>query len=261
MKIGGMNHPARDLMTEISWFGENGFGFVDLALEPPCADPDKIDPLLVKHQLARYNLDVVAHCAWYIPISSPFALIRQGALAEFKRAMHVAHKVGATLMTTHYVKTPSMFGHKETIAWHVDVLAPLCEAAHQLGVTVAIENTPKNGSNQIRNITTILKEVPLLGLHLDSGHAKLEVPSDRFERYLKKLGHRLVHVHLSDNDGTADQHLPLGSIPNSRTNWPALIKILKESGYNDTITLEVFSDDRRYLMMSRDLLQEWWDNA
>ena len=34
MKIGAMNHPARNPLAEIDWFGRQGFDFVDFTLEP-----------------------------------------------------------------------------------------------------------------------------------------------------------------------------------------------------------------------------------
>ena len=39
MQIGAMNHPARDPLGEIDWFGRHGFDFIDFTLEPPAADP------------------------------------------------------------------------------------------------------------------------------------------------------------------------------------------------------------------------------
>jgi sugar phosphate isomerase/epimerase len=78
---------------------------------------------------------------------------------------------------------------------------------------------------------------------------------------LAYLGHKLLHVHLSENDGTADQHLPLASAPRSTTDWPQHVKTLKTTGYDGTITLEVFAPQREYLLLSRDLLRRWWDRA
>jgi hypothetical protein len=79
--------------------------------------------------------------------------------------------------------------------------------------------------------------------------------------YLDRLGNKLLHVHLSENDGTADQHLPLGAAPRSTTDWPGHIKKLKASGYDGTITLEVFAPQKEYLLLSRDLLRRWWVEA
>ena len=80
-----------------------------------------------------------------------------------------------------------------------------------LGVTIVLEHIPFGGNEQLEDIVAIMASVPLLRFHLDSGHAKLERGYDRWDEYLERLGHKLMHVHLSDNDGTADQHLPLGA--------------------------------------------------
>jgi len=114
---------------------------------------------------------------------------------------------------------------------------------------------------QLEMIEELLRQVPLLAFHLDSGHAKLEGKEDRWDDYLRRLGTRLGHVHLSENDGSADQHLPLASAPFSKTDWPAHIAQLKQAGYDGTITLEVFAPDRRHLILSRELLRQWWDAA
>ena len=107
-------------------------------------------------------------------------------------------------------------------------------------------------------IQRILEGVPRLRFHLDSGHAKLERGQDRWNEYIDRFSPKLALVHLSDNDGTADQHLPLGSVPRSTTDWRERIRKLKASGYDDTITLEVFAPEREHLLLSRDLLQKWW---
>jgi len=263
MKIGGMNHPGRDPISEITWFGENGFDFVDFTLEPPCADPDQIEPGAIKDALAKYNLDVVAHCAWFIPLSSPFANLRQTSLAEFRRSLNAAHAIGAKVMNTHYIGVPQLFPPEKAIEWNVETLGPLCEEAAELGITIVIENNikPWVSTNQLENLVTIMERLPLLRFHLDAGHTKLERDYDRFDEYLQKLGHKLLHVHLSDNDGTADQHLPLGAVVFSNTDWPKHTQKLKSSGYDGTISLEIFADYREYLLISRDLFKQWWNEG
>ena len=99
----------------------------------------------------------------------------------------------------------------------------------------------------------------MLRFHLDSGHAKLERSHDRWYEYLDRLGLKLRHVHLSENDGTEDQHLPLGAVPRSTPNWPRHIRKLKATGFDETITLEVFAPQNEYLLLSRDLLKRWWE--
>jgi sugar phosphate isomerase/epimerase len=261
MKIGAMNHPARNPLEEIDWFGRHGFDFVDFTLEPPAADPSQIDPAAVQAALDRHGLSVVAHTAWFIPLGSPFASVRDAALAEFSRALKTAQRIGAAVMNVHYGKSPGFFSREQIISWHVEVLSRLCREAAEVGMTIVLEHVPFGGSQQLENIVTIMERVPLLRFHLDSGHAKLERGHDRWDEYLDCLGPKLLHVHLSENDGTADQHLPLGAARQSTTDWPRHIKKLKTTGYDGTVTLEVFTCQREYLLLSRDLLQTWWKEA
>lgn len=261
MQIGAMNHPARDPITEIDWIGQQGFDFVDFTLEPPSAAPDLVDAVAVREALKRNKLGVVAHTAYYLPISSPFPGVRQAALEEFRRALKVAHEIGATVMNTHYGKAPPFFSSEQCVAWHVEVLTPLCDEAADLGVTIVLKHVPHGGEQQLEQFLDIMERVPLLRFHLDSGHAKLERSYDRWDEYLDRLGDKLLHVHLSENDGTVDQHLSLGASPRGATNWPHHISKLKETGYDGTITLEVFSPEREHLLLSRDLLKRGWDQA
>jgi sugar phosphate isomerase/epimerase len=259
MKLGAMNHPARDPIAEVEWIGRHGFDFVDFTLEPPAADPDRIDPDAVRSTLDRLGLGVVAHSAWFLPLASPFGGIRRACLEELRRCLRSAHRIGATVLNTHYSKPPSAFSFQDTVTWHTEVLSPLCEEAAGLEVTIVLEHVPFGGPQQLETITAILDRVPLLRFHLDSGHAKLERGSDRWAEYLERLGPKLGHVHLSENDGTADQHLPLGAVPRSTTDWPQHIRTLRATGYDGTITLEVFAPEKDYLLLSRNRLRQWWE--
>jgi sugar phosphate isomerase/epimerase len=257
VKIGAMNNPAQDPITEIEWFGAHDFDFVDLTLEPPAADPDDLDIAGVRAALERHHLEVVGHAAYYIPISSPFASLRRAALQECQRALEMADQVGARMMTVHYLHIPPLFPPERVPEWHIDVLGPLCERAAQLGMTVLLENAP-GGPGQIDHIAHILDALPSLGFHLDAGHTQVEGGSDLFQDYLERLSPRLMHVHLSENDGRYDQHLPLGAVPKVHLDWPARIGRLKACAYDGTISLEVFAPERAYLLQSRDLLRRWW---
>ncbi len=258
MQIGAMNHPARDPLEEINWIGHHGFDFVDFTFEPPATAPTQVDTAAIRSALAHHQLHVVAHTAYYLPVASPFASIREACLSELRQALQASRQIGAEVMNMHFDKPPSFFSEEQTIDWHEEVMQPLCDDARRFGMTVVVEHIPFGGSNQLEMIRSLLKRVPLLQFHLDSGHAKLERSYDRWDEYLDQLGERLRHVHLSENDGTADQHLPLGSAPRSTTSWRRHIRKLKECGYDGTITLEVFSPHKQHLLTSRDLLKSWW---
>jgi sugar phosphate isomerase/epimerase len=137
MQIGAMNHPARNPLEEIDWFGRHGFDFVDFTLEPPAADPGQIDPKAIRAALDRHGLGVVAHTAWFIPIGSPFGSVREASLAEFRRALWAARQIGAAVMNVHYGKSQGFFSKEQVVGWHVEVLSWLCQEAEEVGMTEA----------------------------------------------------------------------------------------------------------------------------
>ena len=261
MQIGVMNHPARDPVEEIAWIGLHGFDFVDFTLEPPGADPSEIDLEAIRAALEQHGLNVVAHTAYYIPVASPFASLRQASLDELRRCLQPVHRIGAHVMNVHYFRPPKFFSSQQCVDWHIETLTPLCDEAAALGVTVVLEHIPHGGEDQLEQFIELMERIPLLRFHLDSGHAKLERGYDRWGEYLERLAEKLLHVHLSDNDGTSDQHLPLGAPRRSATAWPEHIRRLKATGYDGTITLEVFSPEKEHLLLSRDLLRTWWDDS
>ena len=181
MQTGAMNHPARNPLEEIDWFGRQGFDFVDFTLEPPAADPGQIDPGAVRAALDRHGLGVVAHTAWFIPLGSPFGSVREASLVEFRRALRPAHQIGAAVMNVHYGKSPGFFSKGQVVGWHVEVLSRLCQEAAEVGMTIVLEHIPQGGGDQLENIVAIMERVPLLRFHLDSGHAKLEGGHDRWD--------------------------------------------------------------------------------
>jgi sugar phosphate isomerase/epimerase len=203
---------------------------------------------------------VVAHAAYFIPISSPFASLRRASLQELNRTLEAADQISARMMTVHYQGIPPLFPPERCPEWHLEVLHPLCARAAEMGITILLENAP-GLPGQIEHIAHILKAIPELAFHLDSGHTQVEGGVDMFETYLERFDRRLMHVHLSENDGSRDQHLPLGATPKVKIDWPARIARLKASGYDGTISLEVFAPERAYLLQSRDLLREWWEAA
>ena len=62
---------------------------------------------------------------------------------------------------------------------------------------------------------------------------------------------------MHDNDGLRDLHLPLGV---GNIDWHKLIAYLKKI-YNGTITLEIFSREKEYILHSKRILERIWDES
>jgi len=106
--------------------------------------------------------------------------------------------------------------------------------------------------DDIKNISILLNKIPELFLHIDIGHANLY--GRKPEQFIKKFHKKLKHVHLHDNDTSKDLHLPMGC---GNIDWIKTLKALKKY-YDGTITLEVFSKDRDYVLLSKEKLRQLW---
>jgi sugar phosphate isomerase/epimerase len=253
--IGAMNHPARDPVAEIGWITEAGLEFVDLTLEPPAAASWRVNPAVVARALQAAKIDVVGHTAYYLPIGHPFEEVRQAATAALAACLEPFAAVGARWMNVHPDAHAPMHDRAFVVAQNLKSLTALVEAGREVGVGVMVENVPA-GFNTPEQLAELLDAVPELGLHLDVGHANLRVAANTTEPILERFGNRLRHVHLHDNNGEADLHLPLGA---GAIDVPRMVRAIRRCGYDGTITLEVFSRDRRHLEYSRDVLRRLWD--
>lgn len=255
MLVGSMNHPQHDVVEEIKKCHDDGMEFLDLTLEPPASASWRVSPDAIRSALEERRMPVVGHTAYYLPLESPFDEVRQGAVAEFTRCLHVFAAVGAKWMNIHPGRYTPMHPRSFFIQRNIESLKELFDVGHKVGVGLMIENIPGD-FNSAAQLGELLDPLPELGLHLDIGHANLSVPKNTTEEILAAYGPRLKHVHLHDNKGgDADLHLSLGQ---GTMDIGHHLGLLKRCGYDDTITLEVFSEDPFYLRHSADVLRRLW---
>jgi sugar phosphate isomerase/epimerase len=255
MKIGTMNHPERDVVEEIRLHADLGMEFIDLTLEPPAASSWLVDPERIRKELETHGMEVVGHTAYYLPMDSAFEEVRQGAVAELKRCLRVFSAVGAKWMNIHPGRYAPFHPRQFYIDRNIESLKELYEVGQEVGVGLMIENLPGPYNNPAQ-LGDLLDPLPWLGLHLDIGHANLDVPDNTTDEILDAYGDRLRHVHLHDNKGGHhDLHLPLGA---GTLDIPRTLRALKRCGYDGLITLEVFTPDTHYLTYSAEVLRRLW---
>jgi len=252
-----MNHPGKDVLSEIEWMAEMNFDFLDLTLEPPKASVDKIDLREIRSALDSHGLRVVGHTAYYLPLCSPFESIRRACVDELKRCIAAFATVGARWMNLHPDRIAPMHDRRFIIEKNIQSLRELFVEAHRFDIGLMIENLP-GSFNSVMQLSELMDPLPELGMHLDIGHANLLTDRNTTSDLLIAYGSRLRHVHLHDNKGgSADLHLPLGA---GTIEVPHYIHMLQATGYDGTITLEVFTPDRHHLAYSRDVLRRIWDS-
>lgn len=106
----------------------------------------------------------------------------------------------------------------------------LMERAERRAIRVAMENVRNNDA--LRHILDAM-DSPMLGLCYDSGHdfAWSKTPY----ALLKQYGERLFAVHLHDNRGELDEHLPPGE---GGIDWALVREGIDQSAYIGSYTLE-----------------------
>jgi sugar phosphate isomerase/epimerase len=254
MKIGIMNNPSKSIYDEVSSCGKGRFDFVDLTIEGPKAatvDVEKLRPIL-----DRYGLSVTGHTDPCLPHAYPISGIREACLEELERCAKIFSALGASVMNIHpcYFSPPGM--RADLVANNIESLKSIVPMAASHGLTVVVENFSAP-FDRVDTFKKMLADVPGLKLHLDFGHSNFGL--DSHEMFCRELGQHIRHVHFSDNRSRADDHMPLGV---GTVDWKNAVTSLKATGYDGTITLEVFCDDpemkTHYLDMSRRWILALW---
>jgi sugar phosphate isomerase/epimerase len=150
------------------------------------------------------------------------------AMDELKRVIDVADDLPYARLILH------MGGSRETADPRkrdaaFSTLEHLVLHAHHAGVTICVENTTSEMGDPAY-LRAFVDETRLTGLrfNFDIGHANLaELPKEeRLEKSFAPLRELVSSVHLHDNHGDKDEHLP----PYDGTiEWPGAIKLLKSA--------------------------------
>jgi sugar phosphate isomerase/epimerase len=254
MKIGIMNNPSKPICNEATFCGKAGFDFLDLTIEGPHAAT--VDIANLQPILDSYGLTVTGHTDPCLPYAYPIQAVREACLLELERCALIFSRLGAKIMNIHpcYFHPPAM--RKDVLALNIKALKPIVAMAATFGLTVVFENY-KAPFDRVSTFKSLLAAVPGLKLHLDFGHANFG--HDNHEVFCRELGEHLQHVHFSDNRGRNDDHMPLGV---GSVDWQKAVSQLKATGYDGTITLEVFCNDPdmqlKYLDLNRKLILKLW---
>jgi sugar phosphate isomerase/epimerase len=131
----------------------------------------------------------------------------------------------------------------------------IVEKANNLGLMLCIENmfAKTHMLMEPDDFEEIFRLFPSLKFTLDTGHANIKTNGGkRIFDLIARFKDRLGHVHVSDNFGKEDSHLPIGT---GTVDFSRVAKSLKNIGYDSTVTFEIFSGNRNYLRMSSEIFQ------
>jgi sugar phosphate isomerase/epimerase len=158
-------------------------------------------------------------------------------------------------MTFHPFYYGSHQTQEERIKSNIIVLKEMVAYCQEIGIKAMIENYIAP-FDRPETISKILDQVPNLYVHLDIGHCNLgDEPEKTVEIFFKTFKEKVLHLHVHDNNGDEDEHLPLGC---GEIDWGKMIGIAKKFKYDSTITLEVFCTDKDFLLISKKKILKFW---
>lgn len=157
---------------------------------------------------------------------------RLAGVALVKNRIAMAARLESDVIILHLPREPED-ATERTAFWaqtrtSLDTLAPYARK-HQ--VRIALENLP---DDNYLTIEKVLANYPsdFIGICYDSGHGNICGDGLAF---LERFKHRLLAIHLHDNDGKGDQHL----LPFTGTvDWERLTQLIATSGYRKCVSLE-----------------------
>ncbi len=258
-----MNFPIKPLLKEIEEIGELGFDYVELTLDPPEATPQKIlsQKRLIRELLNRYRIGMTGHLPTFVWTSDLYDSLRKASLQENVEALEAATELGIEKVVLHpgYITGMGKFVIDKAKRYGLESIEAILKKANSLGMTLCIENMFPQSLflTQPHEFQEVFEIFPEIRLALDIGHANLGGDRNRALEFIQRYGYRIGHIHANDNFGKEDNHLPIGA---GIIDFERIIKALKETSYDETMTIEVFSKDRDYLRMSKEKMKKMWES-
>jgi len=263
MIYGAPNNPLRPLEDEIRAVAALGFDYLELCLDPPGALPETLRPRLaaVRSVLDGEGLALpVVHLPTFVWLADIYASIREASVAEVLKALELAAELGVTKAVLHPGYLTGLLNFTPDVGggYAAETLERVLAGAADLGVTVCLENLFPRAGHMYRpeEFAACLAAHAGLMMTLDLGHANIRAPRDRVRAFVAAARGRIGHLHIGDNNGREDEHLPLGA---GRLDATAALGEVKAAGYDGTMTLEIFTPDREYLAVSLRKVREIWD--
>jgi sugar phosphate isomerase/epimerase len=172
--------------------------------------------------LADGRLEEIGRALDYKPrltFHAPFLDLSPGAVDPLVRKATI-HRFEQTLRAAEILKPVSVVCHSGYEKWKyaldvdfwldksMQTWKPLDELFRKAGCRIAIENIFEDEPSNLRLLMQAMAS-DNFGVCFDTGHCNL-FTSEPLDRWIEALGPFIIEMHLHDNDGSADQHLPPG---------------------------------------------------
>jgi len=109
--------------------------------------------------------------------------------------------------------------------------------AEDCGVVLAVENVGRGYGSLASHLLRLVEELsPSVAVCVDTGHANIEAYRGAVHKLVEEAGGTIAATHISDNDGSGDQHLSPGR---GTMQWGEVLAALDAVDYRKPLNLEI----------------------
>jgi phosphoglucan, water dikinase len=250
---------ASDVMEPFRYALDNGFDafewFPDKRESGEGWEASDLSPE-VRDFIRRSSLDrdirLSVHGPWQLNLLNPHSR------EPFLENIRFAQDIGASVFNVHFYL-------EDGIAPFAEAVLPLLDRLASAGIRLAIENTTVTGPLDFNELFRLLawlvspEQFHRVGMCLDIGHANLcSATRNDYLKFVDLLDSAVAinHVHVHENYGDSDSHLPLFCGPAGRdaAGIRGLAKRLRSRGFSGCIILEQWPQPPHLLIEARDRL-------
>ena len=223
----------------------------DMPHFPPGFDPRALHKL--KRVIDSHGLGVSVHGSfWDLNAVSHYPSLRQLVIDQTKHAIEACQILEGEVVSVH----PGFCHFKEVEAlleeakgFYNEFVAECQPYAQERGVRFAIENTATRAScpYSVDELEVLMENFEGLGLTLDVAHAYLAArrqdklkPEGEVVGMIRRFKDELSAIHLHDNHGHWDEHLPLGE---GEIDFKPIVGALREIGYRGPLIVELWNPE------------------
>ncbi|MCL6557427.1 MAG: sugar phosphate isomerase/epimerase [Firmicutes bacterium] len=228
---------------------KNGYGLEIFSEELSWSEEDVLIPRAT-FSLSRYR-EISTPVSIHAPFfdlnlaSEKFPAIRKLTLRTYRDWLRLGKFLGCIYVAVHPHGSAVVGNKKRVQRFAEEGLIILAEEANNNGLLLAVENVGV-GPTQLFNqeeYVQLIKEIPGLYALLDVGHAFLN--GWNITAVIRKLGDRLLSLHLHDNGGWLDDHFPVGA---GQIDWPPIWEELNLLPNPPYLVLEYFKTPVQYIL-------------
>ncbi|MBI2252767.1 MAG: sugar phosphate isomerase/epimerase, partial [Armatimonadetes bacterium] len=160
--------------------------------------------------------------------------LRREALNQVKKSLEFASKLGCQNITLHpgyiFKRMQGWFFYEEACQYTLEALKEITALSKEKDILIGIENVKGQLGFKISEMKDLVKKInsKKLKITFDLAHAHLN-KEEKIETFFKEFKKDIIEIHISDNLGDEDTHLPLfqGNI-----NFKKVFEIFYKNNYS-----------------------------